>query len=411
MLTLPGVSSEMRTWEFWSDDTAELFDAVRSQDNIREGLDDLDLPSKERPPRAERDQVPCGFLQDGQPWSDATWSSVVSATEGALLDDKYGFTVTRANLRTWPTDFPCYRQSDDREFDQFQETRLHLFEAVRIGASTPDGEWYWVRSQIASGWIHRRDVAAATVAQWERYRKVDATNRLIISANGVATEPQPYDGAVSNQPVEYAAWLPLASGPVPESVGNQHSLGHYVVEFPVRQIDGTLAVRPALIKDDPRVGIGYLPCSRMSLAKSVFQLLGDRYAWGDLWGTHDCSSLIMDAYRTIGIQLPRNSSAQARYLRTIANWTAADEEPRRIADLTRARLGDVLTMPGHVLMFLGIHRGTAYAIHAFVGYGTTVNGQFHTVLVNSVEVSSLSMPTRGGPSYLQALSGIARVFS
>jgi cell wall-associated NlpC family hydrolase len=117
----------------------------------------------------------------------------------------------------------------------------------------------------------------------------------------------------------------------------------------------------------------------------------------------------MDVYRTLGIQLPRNSAVQAKSLPSMASWTKEDTEEKRLSDLKMAKLGDILTMPGHVMLFLGFDQGDAYAIHAFVGYGERSEGGINQVWVNAVEVSNLAMLTRSGASYLQQLTGVLPV--
>jgi cell wall-associated NlpC family hydrolase len=284
---------------------------------------------------------------------------------------------------------------------------LHTFEPVRILAQSGDHQWYWVVSNIATAWIRVEDVAMASDDQWHHYRQVDEP--LVVVHTGVVTEPQPYDKAVSNQPIEYGAYLPLYDSDR-KWVGNQLQLGHFVVAFPVRNALGQLEVHPALVKNGEAVHQGYLPCSRHELIHSVFALLGDRYAWGDKLGTHDCSSLVMDAYRTLGIQLPRNSRDQARALPLVKQWQASDDFEKRLRDLRAAEPGDLLMMPGHVMMFLGFSGQEPYAIHAFVGYGSNQGGTFHPVLVNAVEVSGLSVPTRRNVPYLGAVTSVVHVF-
>jgi len=406
---LPDVSPVMRTWQFWVNKGADSLNCNLRPLQVTGGLDDLEQVFIADPIDRILPDSPSGYLADGERWSDPLWQEVVANVAGAVEMRAFGFTVRRANLRIWPTDRPCYRSQNDREFDQFQETRIHLFEPLTIGLCTQDQKWVWVRSKIASGWMHAEDVGVANAIQWERYR--DQVPRfLVVIANGVRTEAQPYDSAVSFMPIEYGACLPLFSDSPPEALGHQNVLGHYVVEYPVRQADGSLDIRLALINQDDRVHVGFLASSRANLIRSIFSLLGDRYAWGDLLGGHDCSSLVMDAYRTLGIHLPRNSRDQAQYLPARSIWNRDDDARQRMADLALAEPGDLLMMPGHVLMFLGIHLQLAYALHAFVGYGETINGVFQSVWVNSVEVSSLRIPTRSGPSYLSALTRIVHVW-
>ena len=118
----------------------------------------------------------------------------------------------------------------------------------------------------------------------------------------------------------------------------------------------------------------------------------------------------MDVYRTVGVQIPRNSEIQAKALKRLFSWSDGVGYARRMADLNSAAPGDLLMMPGHVMMYLGTVDEVAYAIHAFVGYGEMIGGAVREVLVDAVEVSSLAMAARRGVAYLNAVSVVCRVF-
>ncbi len=409
MTGLPQVQPAMRKAEFWltlDDRLAEPQDAEIGQRSVQTGLFDMRRESRFNPemPPAE---TPEGFTQDGVPWSAEAWMTVMDNIHRARPLSVRGVTVKRANVRRWPTASAYFRTANDREFDQFQETRLHLFEPVYVLGESQDQAWWWIRSRVVGGWIRRQHVALADEGTWTAVQD-EARPRLLIAANGVTTEPQPYDWAVSAKPLEFAAYLPLWPDVI--SVGGQTPAGHRVVGYPVRTADGGLDARPALVKDTDQVHQGPLPCTRAEVIASAFRLLGDRYAWGDKLGTHDCSSLVMDAYRTVGIQLPRNSAVQARGLPAVTVWREGTPYARRVEDLrTLARPGDLLMMPGHVMMYLGVWDDTAYAIHAFVGYAERIGGHLYTFAVNSVEVSSLATLTRDGTIYLEACTRVVRV--
>ncbi len=416
MKGLPQVHPDMRRAKFWvglDDRVAAPQDPKAAQRSVATGVLDLrqEIPFNPEQPSTE---PPVGFNQDGRPWSAEAWAEVVRNIDRARPLSARGVTVKRANVRRWPTASACFRTADDREFDQFQETRLHIFEPVSVLGESQDQAWWWIRSQIVSGWVRRQHVALDDEEAWTAM-KDEARPRLLIVGNDVATEPQPYDWAVSAKPLEFGAYLPLwpVSDPLEPNgipVGGQTPVGHHVVGYPVRTTDGRLAVHAALVKDTDRVHLGPLPCTRAEVIASAFRLLGDRYSWGDKLGTHDCSSLTMDAYRTVGIQVPRNSAAQARALTPVAIWAEGTTYTRRLSDLrTLAQPGDLLMMPGHVMMYLGLWNDTAYAIHAFVGYAERTGGRLRAFAVNSVEVSSLATLTRDGTVYLEACTRVVRV--
>ena len=86
----------------------------------------------------------------------------------------------------------------------------------------------------------------------------------------------------------------------------------YTVEVPVRQPNGNLSkTRLQVPKVSKAVHKGYLPYTSNNIVNSAFKFYGMPYGWGGLKESVDCSSLILNAYRTVGIYLPRNTDQQA----------------------------------------------------------------------------------------------------
>ena len=85
----------------------------------------------------------------------------------------------------------------------------------------------------------------------------------------------------------------------------------YTVIAPVRTKAGQLQKQKLLVpKAASAVHYGYLPYASNNLLSSAFKFYGKPYGWGGLKNSVDCSSLIFNAYRTVGIVLPRNADQQ-----------------------------------------------------------------------------------------------------
>jgi len=76
--------------------------------------------------------------------------------------------------------------------------------------------------------------------------------------------------------------------------------------------------------------------------------VGKRYCWGGVGPEcFDCSGLVQQSWRSVGVRLPRTANAIA---------SAAPEVP-----LEDVRMGDVLWWPGHV----GLYAGHGWVIDAY----------------------------------------------
>lgn len=370
--------------------------------NLSNRVDDFRNPIRRVQPMPA---LPEGYLADGSRLTAEIRAQISTNSMPKAVLERYGFSVSRAPMGSFATRTRIYRSRDDREFDQVQQTALHTFEPVLILGESFDQEWYLVQSRTYQGWVEKVHVAWCNLASFLQYAEL--SHPLVVTGRGVAIEPNPYRGNVLPIPMEFGAWLPLEPSTSATDViyGKQTSFWHYPILFPTRGTDGSLIVEKGLISKQAKVAEGFLPPHPRSLLESAFALLGERYGWGDSFDRHDCSSFIMDVYRTIGVQLPRNSKSQklALPLRT----TISDDWNR---DLSQAKLGDELYMPGHVLLYLGHYNGRHWAIHAFVGYRTDPDRD--PVLANQVMVTPLDLFLRRGERrYGEALTSVHAVFA
>jgi cell wall-associated NlpC family hydrolase len=174
-------------------------------------------------------------------------------------------------------------------------------------------------------------------------------------------------------------------------------------------VHGALEFKHALIARSADVHTGYLPYSRQTLITQAFKFLGERYGWGHRYNGRDCTGFVCEIYKTVGIILPRNSGDQAaspigKTIRFEEGAPGAD----KISALARASLGDLIYMPGHVMMYLGAPDGEPFVIHdvASAGY-VNKNGRFSRAALNGVCVTPL-LPLRSTAerSFMDTVSAI-----
>jgi cell wall-associated NlpC family hydrolase len=183
----------------------------------------------------------------------------------------------------------------------------------------------------------------------------------------------------------------LADWPASRPVNGQHPSTAHVIELPVRGADGSLGFTPALLPRTADTSDDYLPLSRANLLRQGFKFLGERYGWGHSYDSRDCSGFVSEVYRSMGIVLPRNTSAQAvsPALERVG-FDAGDSHEKRLAVLRTLQVGDLVYIPGHVMMVIGHDNGTTYTIHDTTGITYRGNdGQVVRTTLNSVAVTPL----------------------
>ena len=131
---------------------------------------------------------------------------------------------------------------------------------------------------------------------------------------------------------------------------------------------------------------------------AAFKFYGMPYGWGGLKDSVDCSALVLNAYRTVGIYLPRNTDEQANTA-GIRNLLEGLDNAQRLSVIRDLQPGACLYMDGHVVMYIGQINGAPYSIHALGSH--YVKGVRQREM--QVVVSDLTLQRSSGNSFLADL--------
>ena len=157
---------------------------------------------------------------------------------------------------------------------------------------------------------------------------------------------------------------------------------------------------------------GYLPPSRENAIRQAFKFLGERYGWGHSYNARDCTGLVLEVYRSLGIVLPRNSSQQGSSPIGVTHRFADDADAaERMRVLRHCAAGDLLYSPGHVMMFLGFDGDEPWVIHDMSGSGwVDEKGEPVDGVMNGVAATPLTT-TRVTPeeTYFEQIYAIKRI--
>ena len=325
----------------------------------------------------------------------------------ASLQVEYGYTLQRTNIRTFPTNDFCVKSPEDREFDRFQETALDPAEPLIVLHQSADRLWHFVQAVNYRGWVAVNCIAVSKDrALWLKYLK--ANNFLVVTGNRLVLGEEPYLPHFSGLTFAMGAKLPLVEGQaIPALVGNRTPVDCHVVWLPVSDTENSLAFQPALVPKSADVHVGYLPFSRVNVIKQAFKLQGDRYGWGGLFGSRDCSALVLDIYRSVGLILARNAGEQAQGAGTTISLIEKSHADR--VDILRSLPpGSTLHFPGHVMFFLGEHEERFYVLHAINACGDPErpqpDGTLAPLALNSILVTDLSLHRTNGITLFDALT-------
>lgn len=258
--------------------------------------------------------------------------------------------------------------------------------------------------------MHADDIAvgpASTV-----FGFADQPPGRVVTGDHVRTVFTPELPAVSELDLDMGVALPRADV-VPDALVNGASpYASWAVRLPVRAPDGTLAIRPALIRRSADTAPGYLPLTRANILRQAFKFLGERYGWGHQFDARDCSGLISEIYRSMGILLPPFSALQGSTTAAAhRTFTAKDTHATRLQALKDAQVGDLVVVPGHVLMIIGHVDGAPYVIQdvPYAVFKDPASGALRRTKLNQVAVTPL-LPLYADDTtlYVDAMTSLVR---
>ncbi|SCW63104.1 NlpC/P60 family protein [Ruminococcaceae bacterium YRB3002] len=352
-------------------------------------------------------EKPEEYFLNGRPTTAAYWNGLTALDNLAAVPDsiqvRYGYTVKRATLRLFPTDDQVYETAEDRYFDYILFSECMPYMPVRILHESTDGKFLYVVFDSFAAWVNKECIALChDRAEWnERQERVKASG-LTVTAREIRLGDDPYSPATSGQVLPMGTHMELVpSSSAPASAGGRTTFGDYVVKVPTRGADGYAVDEYVLIPCSDDVTVGVLPYTSANLLRQAFKLLGDRYGWGGDLRANDCSGILREIYNCFGILLPRTkqTSVGGDFVDKIDMSSMGGSA--KLAVLHDVMPGSYISMPGHMMFYLGTVDGRPYIISAVGTFVQPSPGSEEILKPRSVVLSSLLVRNRALKTWLQ----------
>ncbi|MCD9126650.1 SH3 domain-containing protein [Luteimonas fraxinea] len=320
-------------------------------------------------------------------WIDALALDAVPAH----VTPRFGLVVRRADLRAFPTATRVFSRPGDTDIDRFQEDALFPGAPVAVLHASRDGDWLFVVSERYRAWVETTHIAIGTRDAVAGYA-ARAADGVVVTGATARTVFTPEAPAVSDVQLEMGVRVPRADRDATRVLHGQVPAFGHIVELPVRGDDGALSFSPALLPASADVADDVLPYTRAALIRQAFKFLGERYGWGHSYNARDCSGFVSEIYRSVGILLPRNTSAQATSPALNRIEVTADmPHAQRLQLLRDAGVGDMVFIPGHVMMVIGHIDGEPWVIHDTAGMSLRdADGAIARLPLNGVVVTPVT---------------------
>jgi hypothetical protein len=320
-----------------------------------------------------------GFAENLRPYPAERWEELKqNCAVGSFPNSSIrAITVRRCDLRLLPTDSPYFfnpaRPGQGYPFDFYQNSALPLGSPVRVIHISKDQQWGFIEHSSAMGWVRLAGLAEVDevfISSWKGKAPAAVLKDKVFLEIGNSSGHGASSASGLPQLSEEAgigALLPYAQ----ESGKKHEQEAGLTVYFPIRGHDGKACLRSCVLS--PHEAAPWpIPLTRQNIARLGNRMMGQPYGWGGYGGNRDCSALLRDLFVPFGLWLPRNSAAQAKYGR-VTSLVGLTPEVKEQAIL---RLGQpflsLVSMPGHIALYLGSYEGRAIIFHSLWGLRTTL---------------------------------------
>ncbi len=266
----------------------------------------------------------------------------------------FGVVTERADVRAFPSSRVVIKRPGG--FDTFQYSSISPTEPVALLHRSGDNKWGFFQTRSARGWI-RLDKVAFTgrdgITPGGRPIVVTGSSLAVYSDAGLRKE-------AARLPMGAVLHLAEVDGGGPEAP--------IPVRLPKKSREG-LVWATGYIGRGADFSEGFLPYTRRNVIAQAFKMLGEEYGWGGREGLRDCSAFVKDVFASMGVNLPRNSRQQAfaGEIRLGLEGPYGPEDIVRALDKAEPGI-TLLTMDGHVMLYLGSLDNRPHVIHQIYGY-------------------------------------------
>ena len=294
----------------------------------------------------------------------------------AVCEVRYALTTDRTDIRLLPEADGWFETKDDTHYDQLQATVIDPSEPVIVLIDSQDKEFVFVESRAYAGWVKPSALAFTDKATWQKYAA--PKNYLTVIASR-KTIPQ---GKAFYQ----------MGGKVLLRAADLQKDGSWAITMPTLDANGTFLEQGFNIPNDNGVVKGALACSENNLIRQAFRFFGEGYGWGGLEKNVDCSSYVQDVYRSVGIELPRDTSKQEKAMARSINLKNMTRD-QRLEIIKKSKAGND-------------ENGEPIVIHALSSYFTFEDGKTVKHYVRKVIVSDLHFQNKDKIEMIDRLTSV-----
>lgn len=242
--------------------------------------------------------------------------------------------IKDTNVRAVPTLRPRYSKSNGYPFDRWQNSLIFYGTPVLITHYDVSKRFAHIQTEFVYGWVEASDLAFVDPKQ---------VKTLLGVKNFVM--PNTDEGSLVDKNGYFLTKMRIGKLLMLDS---KHRL--FVFK---RQASGHLKIEKTEV-DLKRFHSFPQGFSPKIVAEHINTLMGQKYGWGGLNESRDCSSFVRDILGNFGLYLPRNSLAQAKFGNhqiPLENLSLKEKEKIILRDAIP--FATLIWLKGHIMLYIG----------------------------------------------------------
>ena len=242
--------------------------------------------------------------------------------------------VKDTNARAVPTLRPRFSKVDGYPFDRWQNSLIFYGTPVLITHYDVTKRFAHIQTEFVYGWVEVSDLALVNQEQIQKMLQV----KNFVMPNGDHEVIYDQKGNFVTQARLGKLFMLDSQNKV--LILKRTSSGHLKLE--------TSKIDLQNFHSFPQV------FSQKTAAGYINALMGQKYGWGGLYESRDCSAFIRDVLGNFGLYLPRNSFAQVNYGHHQINLENLNyEEKEKIILNNASPFSTLLWFRGHIMLYIG----------------------------------------------------------